>query len=156
MNEIDRIEQEFTVLGNSETTSLATGAVAELLKAAGQLGAGVQKTKEDAAKSKEQQAKIAKAQAARLEATIAQNKALSEANPAGPLHEDALRKDALARQLEAEAGVTSLTSYGASPVVSSGSWFSKMSGPLSNGAWVGIGVGGVALLGLTIYFAKRK
>lgn len=156
MNEIDRIEQEFQVIG-VDPDALRKGGQAggELLSAAFGLAADREQGKRDVVKTKEQEAKAAQARAARLEATIAASKAAAEPGNAA-LQEAALRADAKARELEMAAGQTPGLSLSTGPNVSSGSWFSKMSGPMSNGAWVGIGVGGAALLGLTIYFAKRK
>lgn len=157
MNEIDRIENEFQVIGvDPEALRKGGQAGGELLSAAFGLAADREQGKRDAVKTKENEAKAAQARAARLEATIAQQKALGEADPAGPLHIAALQADARARELEMAAGQTPGLSLSTGPNVSSGSWFSKMSGPMSNGAWLGLGVGGAAVIGLTIYFAKRK
>jgi hypothetical protein len=157
MNEIDRIEEEFVAIGDSDTTALTTSALAELLKGAGGIAASAQQKKEQAAKQKEQEAKAALARQARLEATITAQKAVGEADPAGPLHIEALKADAKARELEAAAGAVSPSLVPTAGSNSgSASWFRKMSGPLSNGAWLGIGIGTVALVGGILYFGRRK
>lgn len=156
MNEIDRIEEEFQVIG-VDPDALRKGGQAggELLSAAFGLAADREQGKRDAVKAKEQEAKAAQARAARLEATIAASKAAAEPGNAA-LQEASLRADAKARELEMAAGQTPGLSLSTGPSVSSGSWFSKMSGPLSNGAWLGIGLGGATIIGLGIYFSKRK
>jgi hypothetical protein len=155
MNEIDRIENEFSVIGDAETTTTVTSALAELLKGAGGMAASAQQKKEQDAKQKEQEAKAAKARQARLEANIAAQKAAGETNPGGPLHIAALQADAKARELESAAGGS--TALANMPSGSGGaSWFKKMSGPLSNGAWLGLGIGATVVIGGIIYFVKRK
>jgi len=116
--EISEIETEVLgsdVLGDSSTTLLATGALAEALKMGGQMGAQSQEKKELAAKDKKTKAEAdeaarklnaltEQAQKLRTEATIAQQLAQSEANPSGPLHLAYIRADAAARQAEGKLG----------------------------------------------------
>lgn len=100
--------------GDAETTSLATGAVAEALKMAGGIAAAEQKKKEDKAradkekadadaKAREQATAAEAAQKARQEADLAALKAANEANTAGPLHQAALVAEQRARAAEMKA-----------------------------------------------------
>ena len=155
-NVIDRIEQEFTVMGDSETTSLATSAIAELLKGAGGIAASSQKSKEDAAKAKEQEAKATKARGARLEATIALNKAQREPSNAA-LQEAALRADAIASAFEIAAGGPS-GSYGslAMQQPASGNFFTKMAGPMPVYGWMLTAVGVIGVGAVVVHYARKR
>lgn len=93
------------VVGDAETTRAATGAISELLKKAGDLGAGIQAKKEGEKTAKDKAAAEDAARKARDAAEAAKLLAQNEANPSGPLHQAALRAEQEARAAEAKAGI---------------------------------------------------
>lgn len=144
-----------TVFGDAQTTQLATGSIAELLKNVGGVAAGVQKQKEDAAKAKQAQADAAAAQQAQVDLQLAQLAANAEANPNGPAHQALIVAQAKAVQAAAKAGTYLAPSgAGSGPSRGGGSFLNKMK--QNPGLAVGISVGVVAVVGTVIYLATRK
>lgn len=146
---------DIDVFGDSQTTALATGGLAEILSAAGKIGAAAQKAEEDKKKAEEdkkksedeakkREADVKAAQAARETASKARQAALAESSPNGPLHFLADEAEKKAAQLEAKAGINRDT-----PRHSDG-------GGMPTWGWVLIGLGGVGLVGTVVALAVRK
>jgi hypothetical protein len=152
-------EELDTVFGDAQTTALATGGVAELLKTLGQFGAGIQQKKEDAAKQKQAAADQAAYQQALADQQKAQLAANAETNQAGPAHMALIDANTRLAQAAAKVGMSGLApsapGAGGSPGPHrSGSFADKVrQQPLIA---VGIAAGIATVLGTVIYFASRK
>lgn len=144
------------IYGDSETTAVATGSVAEALKNIGTIAAASQKSKEDKAKAEKdkadadakaatQGAALEAAQKARHEADQAAFKATNEANPAGPLHQAALAAAQKAAVLEQKVGIGPGGQGGFQKMAKGSSSTGWVVGGLALGAILGAGVG--ALVG---------
>ena len=146
--------------GDAETTTLVTSALSELLKSGGQAGAKYQADKEAKAKAEQQKKLSDAAVQAANEAAQADMAAANEANPNGPLHQQALVKRQAAQKAAQLAGMA----FGGTGLVPAGtksdgggSFMTRVKGGVPVWGWVigGVAIGG-ATLALIIRAMRRK
>jgi hypothetical protein len=170
MSELELIDSEVNhLIGDSQTTAMATGGVAELLKGIGGAVASSQAGKErDAAekkskaemdaKLKEQQAIMNELQAARTRVQLAEMDAATETNPAGPLHKALIVAQADVNRLQAKLGYGMVPGgqYNQYGQPSGVSFLQKQSGPLKNWQWGLVGVGSAVVLGTLVHLIRKR